>query len=212
MPKALDTQGFSGLREEAVRSEGRPSRTSVLQALNDYWHLRNSTHFGGCCFFARRAAFCHARAVVSASERASGGISACKAAAARCARCALPVVLLSSPSAKIYFYQKETAFAVSFLLNGSQLLTVVSAASQPLSVAANRDTSSKQARFICHRQRFACFLQALTSAAQSPATAMVAGLSLFFVFSDLWLFEHFYIWRTTSVMTSQNTAFSPVII
>ncbi|MBQ3532241.1 MAG: hypothetical protein IJA51_00910, partial [Oscillospiraceae bacterium] len=41
---------------------------------------------------------------------------------------------------------------------------------------------------------------------------MVAGLSLFFVFSYLWLFEHFYIWRTTSVMTSQNTAFSPVII
>ena len=33
MPKTLDTQGFSGLRKEVVRSEGRPSCTSVLQAL-----------------------------------------------------------------------------------------------------------------------------------------------------------------------------------
>ena len=33
MPKTLDTQGFSGLREEVVRSEGRPSCSSVLQAL-----------------------------------------------------------------------------------------------------------------------------------------------------------------------------------
>ena len=33
MPKTLDIQGFSGLREEVVRSEGRPSRSPVLQAL-----------------------------------------------------------------------------------------------------------------------------------------------------------------------------------
>jgi len=33
MPKTLDTQGFSGLREEVVRSEGRPSCSPVLQAL-----------------------------------------------------------------------------------------------------------------------------------------------------------------------------------
>ena len=33
MPKTLDTQGFSGLREEVVRSEGRTSRSPVLQAL-----------------------------------------------------------------------------------------------------------------------------------------------------------------------------------
>ena len=33
MPKTLDTQGFSGLREEVVRSEGRSSRPPVLQAL-----------------------------------------------------------------------------------------------------------------------------------------------------------------------------------
>ena len=33
MPKTLDTQGFSGLREEVVRSEGRPSGSSVQQAL-----------------------------------------------------------------------------------------------------------------------------------------------------------------------------------
>ena len=33
MPKTLVYQGFSGLREEVVRSEGRPSCTSVQQAL-----------------------------------------------------------------------------------------------------------------------------------------------------------------------------------
>ena len=33
MPKTLDTQGFSGLREEVVRSEGRTSCSPVLQAL-----------------------------------------------------------------------------------------------------------------------------------------------------------------------------------
>jgi hypothetical protein len=33
MPKTLDTQGFSGLREEVVRSEGRSSRPPVLQAI-----------------------------------------------------------------------------------------------------------------------------------------------------------------------------------
>ena len=33
MPKTLDIQGFSGLREEVVRSQSCPSRTSVLQAL-----------------------------------------------------------------------------------------------------------------------------------------------------------------------------------
>ena len=33
MPKTLDTQGFSGLREEVVRSEGRTSRSPVLQEI-----------------------------------------------------------------------------------------------------------------------------------------------------------------------------------
>ena len=33
MPKTLDIQGFSGLREEVVRLEGRPSRSPVQQAL-----------------------------------------------------------------------------------------------------------------------------------------------------------------------------------
>ena len=33
MPKTLGTQGFSGLREEVVRSEGRSSCPPVLQAL-----------------------------------------------------------------------------------------------------------------------------------------------------------------------------------
>ena len=33
MPKTLDTQGFSGLREEVVRLEGRTSRTPVLQEI-----------------------------------------------------------------------------------------------------------------------------------------------------------------------------------
>ncbi|MBO4938760.1 MAG: hypothetical protein J6C98_07155, partial [Oscillospiraceae bacterium] len=33
MPKTLDIQGFSGLREEVVRSEGRTSRSPVQQAL-----------------------------------------------------------------------------------------------------------------------------------------------------------------------------------
>ena len=35
MPKTLVYQGFSGLREEVVRSEGRTSCTSVQQALID---------------------------------------------------------------------------------------------------------------------------------------------------------------------------------
>ncbi len=55
------------LRLSAVRSEGRSSCSSVLQALNDRLHLQNSTHFGGCCFFARQAAFCHARAVAASA-------------------------------------------------------------------------------------------------------------------------------------------------
>ena len=33
MPKTLDIQGFSGLREEVVRPQGRPPRTAVLEAL-----------------------------------------------------------------------------------------------------------------------------------------------------------------------------------
>ena len=33
MPKTLDTQGFSGLREEVVRPQGRTSRAAVQQAL-----------------------------------------------------------------------------------------------------------------------------------------------------------------------------------
>lgn len=33
MPKTLDIQGFSGLREEVVRLEGSPPRAAVLQAL-----------------------------------------------------------------------------------------------------------------------------------------------------------------------------------
>ena len=33
MPKTLDTQGFSGLREEVVRSEGCTSRFPVLQEI-----------------------------------------------------------------------------------------------------------------------------------------------------------------------------------
>ena len=33
MPKTLDIQGFSGLREEVVRSQSSPSRTSVLQEI-----------------------------------------------------------------------------------------------------------------------------------------------------------------------------------
>ena len=33
MPKALDTQGFSGLRKEVVRPQGSPSRSPVQQAL-----------------------------------------------------------------------------------------------------------------------------------------------------------------------------------
>jgi len=36
MPKTLDTQGFSGLREEVVRPQGCTSCSSVLQALSLY--------------------------------------------------------------------------------------------------------------------------------------------------------------------------------
>jgi len=43
MPKTLDTQGFSGLREEVVRSEGRPSCSPVLQALI-FQNFRNKEH------------------------------------------------------------------------------------------------------------------------------------------------------------------------
>ena len=129
MPKTLDTQGFSGLRKEVVRSEGRSSRTSVQQALtsistkkrpllavsffveypsaahrrvsrfpvtvrdrqsghfletgslylppaalrlfppsaNRILEFAKNTHFGGCSFFAQRAAFCHARAVAASA-------------------------------------------------------------------------------------------------------------------------------------------------
>ncbi len=51
MPKTLDTQGFSGLREEVVRSEGRPPRPPVLQEIVSV--LSSSTRFGGCLFFLR---------------------------------------------------------------------------------------------------------------------------------------------------------------
>ena len=43
MPKTLDTQGFSGLREEVVRSEGRTSCSSVLQEIirEHYYRSKN---------------------------------------------------------------------------------------------------------------------------------------------------------------------------
>jgi len=43
MPKTLDTQGFSGLREEVVRSEGSPSRTPVLQEIICYLSEHSKT-------------------------------------------------------------------------------------------------------------------------------------------------------------------------
>ena len=47
MPKTLDTQGFSGLREEVVRSEGRPSRSPVQQALiTTYCNFETAAQFG----------------------------------------------------------------------------------------------------------------------------------------------------------------------
>ena len=36
MPKTLDTQGFSGLREEVVRSQGRSPCTAVLKEIIIY--------------------------------------------------------------------------------------------------------------------------------------------------------------------------------
>ena len=53
MPKTLDTQGFSGLRKEVVRSQGRPSRTSIQQALitKDLFLFRQSSVSDGCLFF-----------------------------------------------------------------------------------------------------------------------------------------------------------------
>ena len=53
MPKTLDTQGFSGLREEVVRSEGRSSRTPVLQEIiTALRRLSNTlTGYGGGIFY-----------------------------------------------------------------------------------------------------------------------------------------------------------------
>ena len=51
MPKTLDTQGFSGLREEVVRSEGRSSRPPVLQALIVFYDFAKTTRFSGGLFF-----------------------------------------------------------------------------------------------------------------------------------------------------------------
>ena len=52
MPKTLDIQGFSGLREEVVRSEGRPSCSSVLQALKSIRFIPENSGFRGfLCLF-----------------------------------------------------------------------------------------------------------------------------------------------------------------
>jgi len=58
MPKTLDTQGFSGLREEVVRSEGRSSCSSVQQTLILSHRLsKDTTHSGGVLFCVVPKAF-----------------------------------------------------------------------------------------------------------------------------------------------------------
>ena len=54
MPKTLDTQGFSALREEVVRSEGRPSRSAVQQAL-----IFLSSGQTPLCWFFQQRGFCY---------------------------------------------------------------------------------------------------------------------------------------------------------
>jgi len=67
----------------AVRSEGRSSRTSVQQALNDRLHLQRASTSSGCSFLRGERPFCHARAVVSFSgERvAASRLRSCRIAA-----------------------------------------------------------------------------------------------------------------------------------
>ena len=52
MPKTLDTQGFSGLREEVVRLEGRPSRSPVLQEIIGCYDAYRSHPLRVASFFA----------------------------------------------------------------------------------------------------------------------------------------------------------------
>ena len=56
MPKTLGTQGFSGLREEVVRSEDRSSCPSILQALKSIRFIPENSGFRG--FFILIFIFC----------------------------------------------------------------------------------------------------------------------------------------------------------
>ena len=52
MPKTLDIQGFSGLREEVVRSEGCTSRSPVLQEIILLYLQKSALYFVQSGFFA----------------------------------------------------------------------------------------------------------------------------------------------------------------
>ena len=58
MPKTLDIQGFSGLREEVVRSEGCTPCTPAEQALTVYFSFfkEHSLYVGA--LFCRAAEYC----------------------------------------------------------------------------------------------------------------------------------------------------------
>ena len=145
MPKTLDTQGFSGLRKEAVRSEGRPSCSSVLQALNDRLHLQRASTSVGALFCTASGLFAMPERL-PCQRRASGGIIPAKLPLKRPLRSScssvrrqpksrlrrLPPALLAAarrPSANFYCYQKETAFAVSFFF---EQLSICSPSCQPI--------------------------------------------------------------------------------
>ena len=62
MPKTLDTQGFSGLRKEEVRSEGSTSCSSVLQEIiwKHYYCSKNpeTTMVSGFLFVYENMTWC----------------------------------------------------------------------------------------------------------------------------------------------------------